>query len=363
MCKRDGSDLLMRGTFVAGSTVNSQAQVPLPIWNGVQLSSKALSVVSDYGRLVRSIGSASSNKDNIALGSTSSLQYFTIGIVEYASTAAPLTSQNGNALFSVGEPISAELRIPIEGWQQSNIIIGQFNGLESCTNTLDCTDTFSAKISSAGVVSDENVNWINGNASIVGTSVYNITFNTGLFTTTPNCVATPNAASGHPIARIEGTPTSSGVSVYISSSTANFPSNFSILCQKQGADYIGKTAKAVASDQNVRSIGSTGMDLQSVYFGSGANCGSVCSTGNCNICNQVGSKITSVSFVSTGVYNVNGIDGTKYFCSGTGDNGTGVTPIRTIKGVSTSSFVRVENANFATLGNAANASINCVGIP
>jgi hypothetical protein len=253
-CKRQGGDLLMKGKFTAGTPTGVEARVSLPLWNGVQLVSANSSIIPT----IQISGSASSSFSSATFFGIATLQepsasYITLGLQN--STGSSLTKSSGNALLNASGLLSFSARIPIEGWQNSNIIIGQFNGLESCTNTLECTDTFSAKVSAAGVVSDENVNWINGNASIVGTSVYNITFNTGLFTTTPNCVATPNAASGHPIARIEGTPTSSGVSVYISSSTANFPSNFSILCQKQGADYIGKTAKAVASDQNVSSPG------------------------------------------------------------------------------------------------------------
>ena len=257
MCKRDGSDLLMRGTFIAGSTVNSQAQVPLPIWNGVQLSSRALSVVSDYGRLVRNLGSASSNKDNIALGSTSSLQYFTIGIVEYASTAAPLTSQNGNALFSVGESISAELRIPIEGWQGSNIIVGSFSGLQNCTSTLACTDTFSATISSSGTVvsGSENVDWINGNCTTAVAGVntdYTCGYVTGLVTQPMNCVSVDTNSATNPNATRVFTSTSSQFQA--SNLTGR---GINVICQKQGADYIGKTAMAVASDQNLRTPGIT----------------------------------------------------------------------------------------------------------
>lgn len=52
--------------------------------------------------------------------------------------------------------------------------------------TSDCTTTFSAFVSSAGVVSGENVDFINGNAVITSTDVFTITFNTGVFTVAPN---------------------------------------------------------------------------------------------------------------------------------------------------------------------------------
>jgi hypothetical protein len=43
---------------------------------------------------------------------------------------------------------------------------------------------------------------------------------------------------------------------------------FNIVCQKQGVDYIGKTAKAVASDQNLRIPGTT----KSVTYVEEVNC-------------------------------------------------------------------------------------------
>jgi hypothetical protein len=138
---------------------------------------------------------------------------------------------------------------------------------------------------------------------------------------------------------------------------------FWIICQKQGADYIGKTAMAVASDQNVRSIGSTNVDIQSVYFGSGANCATVCSTSPCNICNQVGSKITTVSRSSTGSYNINGIDGTKYNCTSTA-YGTIPTFLFHDRNSSTSLLAKVNALNTSNaFSDTSLASVTCIGIP
>lgn len=51
-------------------------------------------------------------------------------------------------------------------------------------------DTFSADISGADAVSNENVDWINGNCTDATTGEQTCTFNSGIFTATPNCVAT-----------------------------------------------------------------------------------------------------------------------------------------------------------------------------
>ena len=149
-----------------------------------------------------------------------------------------------------------EARIPCVGWTDSNIIIGQFNGLESCTDTLECTDTFSAKISSAGTVSDENINWISGNSS-GSAGVYTLTFVTGIFTAAPNCALAMQTITTNRIPRIDTISATEIVVRTRDTGLTDAAANFQIICQKQGADYIGKTAKAVASDQNVATPGVT----------------------------------------------------------------------------------------------------------
>ena len=122
-CKRDGSDLLMRGFFVPGTTSATTAQVPLPLWSGSQLTS-AKSVIG--GRLIRSVGSANVSKDH-SLILTAASSVFTIGIIEYSSANVPLVGLNGSALFNVGENIVLDgVRIPITNWTQSTAITGSF---------------------------------------------------------------------------------------------------------------------------------------------------------------------------------------------------------------------------------------------
>jgi hypothetical protein len=105
------------------------------------------------------------------------------------------------------------------------------------------------------------------------------------------------------------------------------------------------------------------VDIQSVYFGSGANCTSACTTGTCTICNQVGSKIASVTWASTGNYNFNGIDGTKYNCSGSSINpGVDYRLAFHDRPSSTSVFARIVTATTTTV-NAGLVSVQCIGIP
>ncbi|MCS6281477.1 MAG: hypothetical protein HUM72_12665 [Dolichospermum sp.] len=238
--------------------------------------------------------------------------------------------------------------------------INQFNGLDSCADSFECTDVFSAKISASGVVTDENVDWISGNATLGALGYSSITFRSGVNTVPMNCVPV-GLESTFPISTQVISQGSTGLTVYTfrnDTSHASVYSSYNIQCQKQGADFVGRTAKAVASDQNIKSIGSLGVDVQSVFFGSGTNCATACTAGNCTICTQVGTKITSVSFVSTGSYDINGVDGTKYICSGSAFNGTANTAVYSDKGASTAAKARILSGL-----NISNSSIICIGVP
>ena len=182
-------------------------------------------------------------------------QFRAIAAVTYASYGAQSAS-----LYGYSNTLAFNFRInaPIAGWQQSNIIIGQFNGLESCASTLDCTDTFSAKISSAGVVSGENVEWLNGNCSVTSVSTVTCPFNTGIFTVEPNCtILTDSSTNGNVDKQATSSSTNLVYKTYAAAGGSPTAYATEVICQKQGVDYIGKTAKAVANDQNLRVPGVT----------------------------------------------------------------------------------------------------------
>jgi hypothetical protein len=103
-----------------------------------------------------------------------------------------------------------------------------------------------------------------------------------------------------------------------------------------------------------------GADIQSVYFGSSADCSTACTTGNCTICHQVGTKITSVSWSATGTYNVNGIDGTKYDCGGTG-SGANYVVLRNTRVFSTSTYARIYAGYNVAVQDSAYNYLICVG--
>jgi hypothetical protein len=291
--------------------------------------------------------------------------------LQAAATYAGLTKVNGNLLVT-SAVISLNARIPIEGWQQSNIIIGSFNGLESCTSTLECTDTFSAKVSSAGVVSDENVDWINGNASLTDTSLYALTLKTSIVAVPMNCTVATTAPSGldNYVFNITAN-TSATVTIRTGYAAGGGPSltknaySFNIICQKQGVDYVGKTAKAVASDQNVRTPGQTNVVHFAVSYGTS---GTPCTASPCSI-DSVGSQVSSVTRTALGIYSVNFVSPlSKVQCAygtGYGSGGDSTVPYAMTTCSSSCSSITFQTRQTNSVGTLKDSFGNllCTGIP
>jgi hypothetical protein len=229
-------------------------------------------------------------------------------------------------------------------------------------------DVFSAKVSSGAVVSAENVDWINGNASNPTTGNFTVTFNTGIFTVAPNCAITVEGASSSTnFIQVEISSISSSSVSYETGTGTPADSNLAvqIICQKQGVDFTATRLITGQFKEVVKSQGANTADIQSVVFGSGTNCSSVCTTSPCNICKLVGNKITSVTRSSTGQFNINGIGGDKYNCAVSGSPG-GSTAAAIFQNNGTSvtdpAFVRITSAQAGSSVDV-HATAICIGVP
>src|SRR6478736_4209464 len=98
---------------------------------------------------------------------------------------------------------------------------------------------FSAKIDASGNVTDENQDWISGNAS-VSTGVFTITLNSGLFTIAPNCV-TSLAGSSQRISKVTSATTTTVVVNTYNLTPTSVSQEFNITCTKAGTDFIQQT--------------------------------------------------------------------------------------------------------------------------
>lgn len=134
--------------------------------------------------------------------------------------------------FGSTDRLVVKFKVPIVGLSVSEDSINA-----KCPTDISCENVFTAKISSSGTVSDENLDWINSNAAL-STNQFTITFNSGIFTTAPNCVTEAQTASGSPRSTTINTQSSSSIVVktYWDATTAS-ADGFNIICQKTGSDF------------------------------------------------------------------------------------------------------------------------------
>lgn len=104
---------------------------------------------------------------------------------------------------------------------------------------------FAAHISSAGVVSGENVDFINGNCVVSGTSVYTCTFNTSLFSIAPICtVGSVNVNSIVVNLQVATTTTTVTFFGYNTQNSAATATPFDVNCIRGSTDWVQPTIQA-----------------------------------------------------------------------------------------------------------------------
>jgi hypothetical protein len=174
-------------------------------------------------------------------------------------------------------------------------------------------DVFSAKVSSAGVVSAENIEWINGNCTISDTSLFACSFNSNIFTVTPNCVVTAVDNSVDRTAQIDSA-SNTAVNVRTQTATTKLAQPFNLVCQKQGADFTA-TRLITGQFKELMTVPNVTKPKTCYYAFGGASATlaspTVCSTGTCVEIYDSCSTGSAPTFSSTGAYN------TFSFASGT----------------------------------------------
>lgn len=127
-CKREGSDLLMRGKFTSGVSTGVIARLNLKLAGQSLTSASTSSIPSAQvaGLFVRGVSSAA-NKGG-ATFIDASLGYIGFGHSGTFGTTAVNGNgfNNGDTIAANGEQVVFNARIPISGWTNSNLIIGSF---------------------------------------------------------------------------------------------------------------------------------------------------------------------------------------------------------------------------------------------
>ena len=142
-CKREGSDLLMRGKFTSGTSTGVEARLNLKI-NGSNLTSAGTSSIPSIqanGNWFAGVASVAHGGAVLIEPSLGYINFSSDGIFGSISSNA-LTKAVGTSVVSVGNPISINARIPIQGWTDSGVIVGSFQGYNETPGT-SRVETFS----------------------------------------------------------------------------------------------------------------------------------------------------------------------------------------------------------------------------
>lgn len=117
--KRQGSDNLIRCSWTAGTTTATEARVSLP--SGLT-SSANIATLEAVGNMYYGYDFGNSPEVYIEPSKT----YVVFGAL--SATTTGLTKRNGNT-FTSSRAMSFTARVPIQGWNNNNVIVGTFAGV------------------------------------------------------------------------------------------------------------------------------------------------------------------------------------------------------------------------------------------
>ena len=311
--RRNGGDLEAECNFTTGTATTVLGSVSLP--SSLQLDSSRIvntAINTAAGQAfgeIRQGGASNVFGSIVANTGSSTLVVYT---AQTTGQTGMLTPGNFLTYYNSGQVTNIRFKVPISGWSNSATIVGSFAGIEKCANDYECTDTFSAQISSTGVVSNENLDWINGNCT-VATNIYTCPYNTNLKDGTSalsaqlNCSITTNNSSAVVAEIRSGTSTTQlQYETYVSTNGGASAQAAHIKCQKGTTDYKAKTAKVASSIgvPTVPGITTQAIDTFSVSYGT-TNATTNCTASPCSYLDQIGSAVSSITRASLGTYSIN----------------------------------------------------------
>lgn len=291
-----GDKVHIEGSLTAGTYSGVEVRISLPNNWTIKSPQSGTFVVGKYAR-----GETSTNHGGFVLGQNG-VSYVVFSDSGTFSNSSINALSTVTALSSNGVKVSFNFEVPVDGLQATGTTLDS-----QCKTDLDCTNEFSARISATGVVSDENLDWINGNCSY-SAPLWTCNFNSGVFSASPNCTASPNFQASNDVGAAITTQSSSTVTVQVVEATASVQKAFVLRCAKQGADY---KAKNVIEAYLSKTVTSTGNYIERTERARvvGTTEDTVCSSSPCTILRQSGG-FSSVTRIGTGQYELNFSAGT-----------------------------------------------------
>lgn len=287
--RQNGSSIDIEGYLQTGTTTGVEARIGLP--NNFNTTSKYVNVAWVVGDITRGAISA----QTVYLAAQASKNYLVVTI--QSSGAAGSTPVNGNTAFGSSENLTFKASVEIEGLNGTGVTYES-----RCPNDISCANEFSAKISGTTVTS-ENLDWISS-VGLTDTSLYTITFNSGVFTDAPNCVANASRVGIPSTTMSIESVTSSTVAVRGRGDTGALQAtDFFVQCNKS-TDYVAKKTITGYLSNTVTTSGQYLERMERVKFAGNSTGTTNCTTSPCTIISQSGG-ISSVTRNSTGNYTLN----------------------------------------------------------
>jgi hypothetical protein len=169
-------------------------------------------------------------------------------------------TSNGIEVFTAGN-VTGNIYVDdaFVGVEAINSTIVQRNAT-ACTSVA-CQTEFTAIVTSAGVVSGENVDWINGNCGYSG-NVSTCNFSSSIFSASPTCLVTPQRGIHNAVGYLQTALSSTSVAhSFLNQTGTGVALNYFIACQRSGADYraalAAQSAHAAAEEAAALSLYST----------------------------------------------------------------------------------------------------------
>lgn len=270
---RDGQNIYLKGqlAFTGAAGTWTSPRISLP--SGITISTTA----GTY--LVNRVFMVDAGNNSFAaeafINAATGNSFIEISGLNGGGNQGSVINQSTPFTFNSGDTIS---------WTVGPIKVNQFSGTQSaivmqCIQDGSCENVFSAKVTSGGVVSDENIDWLNGNCTVGPPT--SCTFKAGFFPVAPVCTA-HTAFSGSYSTEVFTSLTSTGFSLQF---IGNNTGGFTITCTRSGSDYRPRFATPVLTG-NIRSNGPL------TYRHEGAR---ITNNGTCSIASSTSGFVSTVN--------------------------------------------------------------------